>query len=450
MTSSGPEAQPPSLLNLGQDIFVVHILPQLDARDLNSLRQTCREFDRLVSDQAVWHAVYNAMFPPPEARPIVGRPLDTLPNWEYRCTVRFMARVFTWGSSEAGRLGVTLGEVRYGYRGRRGVNRPWAVPAFAETRVRDIGCGGYFTAVLSNEGTISVVGDFAGQLRGAGPPRDLGVSEPIDGRFTSFSCGRSHILAQTSTGQVVSWRHSRESLGVVLNFGDLEVRKVVAGWSASAAIVGDSGIVVWPLSTPEYPGKDVNYIAVPHTGGSGEEWQVADLAIGEQFVVFTTNNGRIFSVRLNFDEGVLPAPEFLAQIHEPIFGAGIVKVCAVLNRMLAITTQGWIVQAQWQDGQFVDVRVLRLKNVVQVAAGDHHCLALIKTGELFAWGTEPHSCGALGMGPPSDIEAAGGETHPIRWFASDSSVSEPTQVMTLPMYKIAAGGWHSAAIGAGP
>lgn len=436
------DRMPPSLLGLGRDIFVMHILPQLDAKDVNSLRQTCKELDTLAKDPAVWHAIYNAMFPPPEAMPPIRQE-----GWEERCNDRCSSRVYAWGSAEAGRIGVALSDVDRDHRGRRGVNRPWPVQAFSDVVVRNIGCGGYFTAILSTHGEIQVAGDFHGQLRGVSPPMRLKAS---NAKFTAMSCGRTFLLGRDSTDNIYMWLHTRESDGVLLDLGGLQVQKMVAGWSAAAVITDEVGVAVWKVPEVATETFKVNYLVVPHTGGGEKgagDWRVVDVAVGASFIAITTQNGKLFTTKLDFEAVTLPAPEYNADIHAAVNGEGITKVYTLLNRLVAVTANGHIVQTQWEDGRFTRVELLDLDDVVQVAVGDHHCLALTTNGSIYAWGTEPHSCGAFGMGTPAQIGAAGGETRPIRWFASDSTLAKPTRVHAPPMYRIAAGGWHSAAVG---
>nr|XP_056711168.1 E3 ISG15--protein ligase HERC5-like [Euleptes europaea] len=69
------------------------------------------------------------------------------------------------------------------------------------------------------------------------------------------------------------------------------------------------------------------------------------------------------------------------------------------------------------------------KQIIQIACGDHHSMALSKGGELFSWGQNEH--GQLGLG--REISAA----------------REPQLVQALegiPLAKIAAGGSHSMAV----
>ncbi|XP_063166473.1 E3 ISG15--protein ligase HERC5-like [Candoia aspera] len=69
------------------------------------------------------------------------------------------------------------------------------------------------------------------------------------------------------------------------------------------------------------------------------------------------------------------------------------------------------------------------KQIVQIACGDHHSMALSKGGELFVWGQNEH--GQLGVGREMDL------------------IKEPQLVQVLegiPLVKIAAGSAHSMAI----
>lgn len=41
------------------------------------------------------------------------------------------------------------------------------------------------------------------------------------------------------------------------------------------------------------------------------------------------------------------------------------------------------------------------KNVVQISAGNYHCMALTEEGQVYAWGLGDH--GALGLGTRDDV-----------------------------------------------
>ncbi|XP_021116719.1 E3 ISG15--protein ligase HERC5-like isoform X2 [Heterocephalus glaber] len=73
--------------------------------------------------------------------------------------------------------------------------------------------------------------------------------------------------------------------------------------------------------------------------------------------------------------------------------------------------------------------ILQEKNVIHIACGDYHSLALLKGGELFAWGQNLH--GQLGVG---------------RMFSSTPKPQAVQSLTGVPLIQISAGGAHSMAL----
>uniref|UniRef100_A0A8D0L024 Uncharacterized protein n=1 Tax=Strix occidentalis caurina TaxID=311401 RepID=A0A8D0L024_STROC len=75
------------------------------------------------------------------------------------------------------------------------------------------------------------------------------------------------------------------------------------------------------------------------------------------------------------------------------------------------------------------VKELRNQDIVQIACGDQHAMALSRGGELFTWGQNTH--GQLGVGSQTTL------------------IPQPQLVERLkgiPLAQIAAGGAHSVAV----
>ncbi|XP_050097648.1 probable E3 ubiquitin-protein ligase HERC4 isoform X1 [Anopheles aquasalis] len=179
--------------------------------------------------------------------------------------------------------------------------------------------------------------------------------------------------------------------------------------------------------------------------------EIARAACGASHTLLLTNDGKMYSCgnndhgQLGHDVESLPNKrprmsrfKLLTALENYI----ITQACCGTAHSLALTNWGqvysWGSNAVGQLGQETDttrqivprlIRSIAAKQVVQIAAGHYHCLALTNSGELYAWGSNAY--GQLGLG------------------MTNEKVSTPTLVQSLagvPIAFIACGGNHSFAI----
>ncbi|XP_058054803.1 probable E3 ubiquitin-protein ligase HERC4 [Anopheles bellator] len=173
---------------------------------------------------------------------------------------------------------------------------------------------------------------------------------------------------------------------------------------------------------------------------------IAQAACGASHTLLLVSEGKLYSCgnndhgQLGHDVESLPnkRPQRLTSLENYI----ITHACCGIAHSLALTNWGqiysWGSNAMGQLGQDVDVtrqpsprliRSIAAKQVVQIASGQYHCLALTNNGELYAWGSNAY--GQLGIG------------------TTNEKVATPTLVVSLagvPIAFIACGGNHSFAV----
>ncbi|KAF1994341.1 RCC1/BLIP-II [Amniculicola lignicola CBS 123094] len=271
-----------------------------------------------------------------------------------------------------------------------------------------------------------------------------------------FSSGRSHILALSDTGRIWSWYAvHRPALQIKFLNVDLKespasgqsksttslyghVKKVVAGWSRSSAYIHGVGIVVWdPVQRDGDEETDATLVLdsaeVPCTGYQrikgasrpAEEKQKRGQEIGvvtnhimlEHFVVFATDTGKVFCARFgdqNAVESILELRSLRNSTGAACDVQGSFRSLAIFKNGEVITAHTDYLEACW-DARHSNpdqtdipglkrIPALQQTNVISVAFGDYHFLALHSNGKITSYGTELQACGALGLGGDGDPE----------------------------------------------
>ena len=352
----------PSLVDLPVDILLL-IFPHLDASSFLRLTATCKALHKpeFVYDHTYWSRLVRNTFRVPDflAAPVDGR------RWHRLCKkLLTQSRVYTWGNNERFCLG-------HSHESPVPVMDLPAITPMRKTysswpeqmrRVRDIGviadvqCGGWSTTLLTAKGRLYTVGVMDGLHM---IMRDLPIHQrphatptPLDfppgyPRLTErvepsvavrqFSAGRQHVLALSDDGTLWSWRDI-EHAAVKVKFlkHDLLmhehgvrrqlVKRVLAGWNHSAALVEGTGIVVWDpmgrdsdMTEEEDTVLVLDSVVVPSTacvgqtgrdlGNTGDNayspaeplHQVTSFVVLEACVLFTTQEGKLFVALFDWD-----------------------------------------------------------------------------------------------------------------------------------------------------
>jgi SCF-associated factor 1 len=271
-----------------------------------------------------------------------------------------------------------------------------------------------------------------------------------------FSAGRSHILAVSDTGRIWSWYHVK-SPALQVKFANVDmkeisladktskqstygkVKQVVAGWSRSSAYIYGTGIVVWDPVERDDDDESTDTMLVmenaevPNTGyqrlkdtrkQSAEErtlgedvGAILNYIILEHYVVFVTDIGKVFCGRFgekNTVDNILELGALRNQAGSPLDVQGSFRSFAVFRNNEVITSDQNYLDACWNDQRnnseqtriegLRKIPTLQNSDVISVAFGDYHYLALHSNGKITSYGKELGACGALGLGGEDDDE----------------------------------------------
>lgn len=484
-----------SLLDLPIDIILL-LFPYLDALSFLRLTSTCKALHKpdFTNDAQYWSALVRTTFRVPN-QPVVQHDGKRWQKLYKRLLTQ--SKIYTWGNNEKACLGHSYespaalqaigppGLRRFNALRRRHISSPGEMQGTRDLGVvSDLQCGGWSTTLLNSKGALYTVGVIDGlQFNQTRPPYTQRVfMEPTLLRYPSgfasplqrhepataikqFSAGRSHVLALSDSGRIWSWQnieHAALHVKFLLHetkedgrdSGKGAVRKVVAGWNKSAALVEGTGIVVWE---PLQRGHDDNEIedtalvmqsvVVPKTdyrrtsvkaGSAGADYdatlaesvgEILNFVVLEQVVLFNTHLGKTFAAQIfwnNGDQRVAEPTNSVRRIAEPIelqltnseeddtlFATdvqGSFRSFAVFTASGAVLTSNLdrlmdhLQNIPLQQPLFKRIPALQNKDVISIAFGDYHFHALHSSGYITSYGNEPQACGALGLGGHGDPE----------------------------------------------
>ncbi|KAK5167732.1 uncharacterized protein LTR77_007431 [Saxophila tyrrhenica] len=464
-------ATEPALLDLPTELLL-HVFSYLDVPSFLNTTSTCKTLRKedFLYDSRYWSSQLRTTFRVPN-QPAIQHGGDRY----YKLFKRMhtQSRVYTWGDNSFGALGHSLsqailaGVTRREVLRRKHISWPEKMLQMDELGIiSDIQCGGWSTTLLNSKGTLYTVGVMNGMnaqrtytqrttfepkpLRY--PPGFTHLHARYDPSTTvrQFSSGREHVLALTDSGRIWSWTSiDQASLHVKFIHHDTTengngggkgtVKKVVAGWSKSAALIEGTGIVIWePLQRAEGDNEledaalVLNSVVVPKTSflqvgnqdsdrlrrqlnnpGTDAVGEVRNFIVLEDVVIFNTHLGKVFVSQIWWnDRGEMASTPFELPLPEHTDGAaafatdvqGSFQSFGVFTRSGAVYTGKQDRVMDLMHGKlgdkalFTTVPALQHKDVIQLAFGDYHFHALHAAGYITSYGTEPQCCGALGLG----------------------------------------------------
>ncbi|KAL8751960.1 MAG: hypothetical protein Q9199_006070 [Rusavskia elegans] len=293
------------------------------------------------------------------------------------------------------------------------------------------------------------------------PPTTKDRHEPSTA-ISQFSTGRAHILGLADDGKVWQWNNEEARLVKPLHVdvSDKVVTRVVAGWDRASMFVHGTGIVYWPHDTPLRAGNAeadailIDTAIVPGTGftqsRNGRETpdtlearigQVTNHILLENFILFITSFNKVFLYQAVFPLPDLdpPAPIEITAFY-PSSSDSPFEIQDIQGsfRSFAIFTKSGDVlmgnramldafNAGTYDSTSTEpshpapsiIPALQNNSITSVAIGDHHFQALRSNGTILAYGADPQSCGALGLGFPEG-------TGPLRGLIAEHFSSDGT------------------------
>ena len=349
------------------------IFSYLEVDSFLNLTSTCKALHNpdFLHDSKYWSTLVRTTFRVPN-QPVVEQDGQRWQKLFKRLLTQ--SRIYTWGNNEKACLGHSFESPsslqsagppatrRAHALRRRHISWPEKMRREEDLGViSDLQCGGWSTTLLTAKGALYTVGVIDGLQVQRQPPHVQKVMvEPVPLRYPpgfphpydrydastavkQFSSGRAHVLALSDSGRIWSWQnieHAALHVRFILHdtvengrsSGKGVVKKVVAGWNKSAALIAGTGIVVWE---PLQRGNDETAIEdaalvlesalVPktsfvtsnntvsshfqtHTPSSAEEvGEVCNFIVLEGVILFNTDLGKMFVAQIfwtNRDQSV--------------------------------------------------------------------------------------------------------------------------------------------------
>ncbi|MCL2258584.1 MAG: hypothetical protein FWC18_02010 [Cystobacterineae bacterium] len=346
--------------------------------------------------------------------------------------------VWVWGDNFEGHLGD-------GTRKHRSLPVQVRAPSGKAylTDIIAVAAGGIHTAVLKSDGTVWVWGN--GKARAAdgtaadstNSKRPMRVGAPPGedhlSKVTAIAAATLHTVALKSDGTVWTWGYlfglkptvkTDYPWQVLLPSGAAltDVMAVAAGGTHTAALRSNDTVWTWGSNehgqlgdgTTEYRNHLVQVVA---PSGSGHLSGVVALAVGESHTVALKSDGTVWAWGDNehgqLGDGTKQQRSRPVQVLLPSGAAltGVIAIAAGSAHTLALKSDGTV--WAWGDnehGQLGDGTTkhkscpeqvslpsgVALTNVIAVAAGYEHTVALKSDGTVWAWGTNKK--GQLGDG----------------------------------------------------
>ena len=286
-------------------------------------------------------------------------------------------RVFAWGAGEDGQLGLPdacTGSDEWH------ISLPEAVPSLSDLPIASLVSGSRQSMALSAEGGLLVWGWNEKQSLGLGPRPQVKVPARVEGlrevQVQQACWGGWHGLAVTTEGEAFAWCVQETSSS-----------RALAHAPSSSPRGGNENLQTGATETPSQT-EPLPKRILPQV-------RVRCVAAGSMHSIALTDSGHVWAW------------------GQPL------------------TSWGQPDGSNCYVRQRGPVRVEGIDNVVQIAAGAFHNLALTASGHVLAWGNSDY--GQLGLGSTTHVAAP----HIIPELSRAGVIS------------LSAGGWHSGAITAG-
>jgi alpha-tubulin suppressor-like RCC1 family protein len=314
--------------------------------------------------------------------------------------------VLSWGRDGSGQLGDDSAIA----------NKSTPVAVLDASNIVAVAAGGNHSLALKSDGTMLAWGlDNTGQL-GDGP-LDVGKGTPVAvldaANVIAIAAGGNHSLALKSDGTVLAWgldlsgqlgndnTIANQSAPVLVG-GATSIVAIAAGDNHSLALKSDGTILSWGSDISGELGNDIEYLSQSTPVAVNGANNIIAIAAGGAYCLALKSDGSLLSWGSD-GQGQLGDDAVSANKSIPVAVSpeanGIVAIAAGDSHALAIKSDGTLLSWGW-DGfgqlgddlakadKFTPVAVTAASNVVAVAAGQIHSLALKSDGTLLSWGQD--------------------------------------------------------------
>ncbi|KAL3277276.1 hypothetical protein HHI36_012626 [Cryptolaemus montrouzieri] len=299
------------------------------------------------------------------------------------------------------------------------------------TQVQQIEAGQYCTFAIHWDGYVSACGKGSygrlglGESSNQSSPKRILLDSTVK-RLSSSKGSDGHTLALTENGEVYSWGDGdygklghgncathKQPERIMGPFVGKIIKFINAGYRHSAAITDDGKLYTW---------GEGDHGRLGHGDGNGRQIptlvtslsDVGSVACGSSHTLVVSKDGKSVWSFGSGENGKLGHGEiakvFRPKLIESLQGLTIQKVCAGTCFSMALTTSGQVFA--WGSGAILGIgsadaiclqpmliEDLAMHRIIDISAGDTHCLALTDECEVYAWGT--NSMGQCGQGHTS-------------------------------------------------
>ena len=330
--------------------------------------------------------------------------------------------IITWGDNQLGQLGAEITDfsVVDGVRGGTG---------FSELMYgfESVSAGGAHTLVLHEQGDVYSFGNNErGQLgvesdeANANYPVYVISASLSSDKVVAVSAGNAHSLVLTANGFVYAWGDNlsgqlldstitRASTPVLIN-GLTDISAISAGSSFNIALKRDKSLLGWGDNTYGQLGND-NFQSIFSLNTIATSENISAISAGQSHVLALTETGKVLSWGRNnmnqlghSTEDLNSQPTLVRSTSGVSTLSNVIQVAAGQSHSLALLENGTVMA--WGSNQFgqlgvaVSAEVVEypefvinadngaiLQNINYIAAGDSHSIAVNENGEIFSWGS---------------------------------------------------------------